>query len=319
MQEQANRQDATDVIKICVFGDFRIRVKGKLLPPFPTKASEMLFTFLVLNRSRLFQRDTLAHQFFDDQSSCGALKRLRNDIWRIRSILEPDGVEPGTYLTVTKREVGFNPSGPYWLDSQEFENALAKISLRTNKTLQKNDFDLLTNALGLYRGDLLEGTYDDWCVWEKERLKMLNLRAMEILMRHHEAKMEWQEAITLGEHLISKDPLREHIHRGLMRFYYQAGDRPVALLKYRNCSRLLHDELNIEPMSTTTKLFEAIRSETLISGGASDTNHIAIENKRQSTMLVQNGIADIYNLATQLDELAGQLKEKIQLFERIRR
>ena len=48
-----------------------------------------------------------------------------------------------------------------------------------------------------------------------------------------------------------------------MLFYVQAGQRSAALAQYETCSRLLADELGIEPETATTHLYQQIKSEQI--------------------------------------------------------
>jgi len=68
-----------------------------------------LLAYLLLFRHRFHTREVLADLFWGDQSEDRARKCLSTALWRLRKVLEPDGIRRGTYLVTTSRgEVGFN-------------------------------------------------------------------------------------------------------------------------------------------------------------------------------------------------------------------
>ena len=58
---------------------------------------------------------------------------------------------------------------------------------------------------------------------------------------------------------LSLDPLHEPAHRQLMRLYARTGQRSAALKQYLTCTRLLDEELGVEPLAETTALYQDIR------------------------------------------------------------
>lgn len=250
-------------LRINLFGDVGLFRADRRLPDFPTAKSKALFCFLVLNRRRLYPRDVLMGVLWGDKPDTVARKNLRTDIWRIRRILEPRGVTRGTYLIANKDTVGFNSATEYWLDVEDFERSIEKYEGRPPAQLTAAESEELRRAVALYRGDLLEELYDDWCLIEQERLKARLLVTLEKLMRYHAARSEWSSALLYGRRVLRYDPLREHIHREVMRYHYFQGNRPAALSQYVTCARLLAKEMGIEPMRETVALREAIEAESL--------------------------------------------------------
>ncbi|MBI4771759.1 MAG: AAA family ATPase, partial [Chloroflexi bacterium] len=55
------------------------------------------------------------------------------------------------------------------------------------------------------------------------------------------------------------DPLHEPAHRHLMRLYAWSDQRAAALRQYRECVRVLDQELGVSPLGDTAKLYEAIK------------------------------------------------------------
>ena len=107
-------------------------------------------------------------------------------------------------------------------------------------------------------GDLLEGFYDDWIIRRRERLRNLYFRAQDALMQGAVARGFWQEALFVGHRILYEDPLRESIHREVIRLHLRQGQRVQALRQYQRCVRILMDELGVEPMEETRALHDGI-------------------------------------------------------------
>ena len=61
---------------------------------------------------------------------------------------------------------------------------------------------------------------------------------------------------------LALDPLHEPAHRLIMQLHAWDGDRAAAVRQYRECVKVLQEELGVEPEPETTALFEAIRGGT---------------------------------------------------------
>jgi LuxR family maltose regulon positive regulatory protein len=115
-------------------------------------------------------------------------------------------------------------------------------------------------AVDLYGGDYLpDALYEDWASAERERLLTLYLssasRLAEILLESQED----QEAITLAEAVLARDACWEEAYRVLMRAHQRRGNRPQAVRAYQRCVSALRDELGLEPMPETQRLYLQIR------------------------------------------------------------
>jgi len=246
-------------LRIHLFGSLEVRSGGDLLPAFATQRSTSLFTYLVTSRDRFIHRDVLCGQFWGDLPDRAARKALRTALWRIRSVLEPGEDDRGSYLAVDGNHVGFRGSDEVWVDVWEFEECVGRLLTNGEEALGPVEAEHLARASSLYRGDFLDGQYDEWCLAERERLRLNFLTILERLVAHRRRHQQWLEAIRVGKDLLRHDPLREHIHRALMECHLAMGDRPSALRQYACCVRSLGEELDIEPMVETQRLHERIR------------------------------------------------------------
>lgn len=245
------RPQSNEPLRIYLFGGLNVFRGEQPLPGFPTQKSRGLFAFLALHHGRSHSRSTLVGRFWGDSPESVARKNLRTDIWRIRTVLEPQGVEPGSCLAVGQDEVALRTGVDHWLDIHAFEDTLDQAAVTEAGDEQAR---LLRAAVELYRGDLLEGVYDDWCIFERERLRLRYLDALERLIRHHDARGEWTEAAAFAQRLLANDPLREHVHRAVIRCHLALGDRAAALRQFDTCARLLRQELEVEPSADTLAL-----------------------------------------------------------------
>lgn len=246
-------------LRIQLFGGLRLTRGGSELPSFPTQKSRDLFAFLALNGTRRYPRDVLMGRFCGDAPERVARKHLRTDLWRIRTVVE-QGAARGSCLHVEGDQVAFNIDGGHWVDVDVFERRLDAAGPDRGGALAAEGAEALREAVALYGGDLLDGVYDDWCLFERERLRLRYVTALERLMRHHGERGDWAEAALHGQRLLACDPLREHVHRDLMRFYAHMGDPAAALRQFAVCERLLRQELDAEPTRETLAVRDEIRA-----------------------------------------------------------
>ena len=66
---------------------------------------------------------------------------------------------------------------------------------------------------------------------------------------------QWQRTIEWADQLNREEPLREDVHRLLIEAYRNSGNRAKAVAQYRACEAVLRDELGVEPMPETQRLF----------------------------------------------------------------
>jgi DNA-binding SARP family transcriptional activator len=212
-------------------------------------------TLLVLFSDRLHAREVMAGLFWGDSSEDRACSCLSTALWRLRKILEPEGIPRGTYLlTPSPGEVGFNPESNYWLDVTELESHAQPILTKPHESLVSHEVLELEKALELYSGDLLEGFYDDWALTERERLRSLYIKSQAHLLGYYSHEGGYDKALACGHCILNLDPLREEIHREMMRLYVGCGRRAQAIQQYEKCCKILEEELGVPPMEETQML-----------------------------------------------------------------
>jgi DNA-binding SARP family transcriptional activator len=296
-------------------GNLQIRLFGRVQISHDNWKSEVnitrviqgLLAYLLLQRHRTHTRDGLASLFWGEHNQEKARGCLNTTLWRLRAVLEPDGIPPGTYLRSNHfGEVGFNPESRYWLDVDIFENQINKVLSTPLQVVKKTEIEKLRKVIQLYRGDLLEGFYDDWALRERERVRFLYLNSLAYLMRYEKSNGLYENSLIYGRQILELDPLREEIHREMMRLYMQNQQRTLAVRQYKTCREILKAELDIEPMAETQILY----------------NQIMVPKKPQPASQMkaeQNGLKEILNdlklAAHSVEEMHGHLARVIGSIE----
>jgi DNA-binding SARP family transcriptional activator len=226
-------------LRIQLFGTVQVSHDGQLQDARLIHAVQSLLAWLVIHRRKPHAREKVAALFWAEQSDARARSCLSTALWRLRQVLEPRGIPRGTYLIAQPAVVGFNCASDYWLDVAAFEDGVARGA---------------DDAVACYTGDLLEGFYDDWALRERERLRILYLDCLGRLLRRHSEHGALDRALACGRQILTLDPLREDVHREVIRLHVRNGQRGLALQQYESCQLVLAHELGVEPMEETRAL-----------------------------------------------------------------
>ena len=241
---------------------------------FTSHKEEELFCYLVLKRDRSHSREAVASLLWGDTTTARSKKYLRTALWHLRSDLggaSGNGVDQ--LITTTIGWIQLGPDANIWTDVSTLEYASNLVQGIAGENLSARQVQKLREAVDLYNGKLLEGWYQDWCLYERERFQHLYFGVMDKLMAYYEAHQRFDEGIALGLRMLGEEPARESTHRRLMRLYYQAGNRCEALRQFHRCQETLYEELDVSPSSLTTALYEQIRTDGVagVTNGASPT------------------------------------------------
>ncbi|MEZ4589742.1 MAG: bacterial transcriptional activator domain-containing protein, partial [Chloroflexota bacterium] len=174
---------------------------------------------------------------------------------RLRQLFKQLGLQFEKYVETTRDWVLFAPERPFTFDRNQFvAQSLAGLKTEDLPTREL----LLKQALRLYRAELFEGIYAQWCLTEREYLARLRLRVLGQLMYCCLQQDTFAEAIEFGHLILQEEPLREETHRALMHCYQQQNRPDLAAHQYFACQALLESELQTQPLPETTQLFTEI-------------------------------------------------------------
>jgi DNA-binding SARP family transcriptional activator len=203
-----------------------------------------------------------------DTTTAQSKAYLRKALWQLQSGLDAQGEAISERLLVVEPDwVRINPRADLWLDVAVFEQTFDSIRGVPARELNSQRIQDLRGAVDLYRGDLLEGWYQDWCLYERERLQNVFLAMLDKLMgfceAHHDSEGSYEAGLVYGALILRYERARESTHRRLMRLHYLAGNRTAAIRQYEQCVAALEEELSVKPAQRTVALYEQIRADRL--------------------------------------------------------
>jgi len=252
-------------LKVRLFGKFSVKVDELALKGLESSKVQELFSYLLCHRDRLLSRERLAETLWNRSEATQSRKYLRQALWHLQADL--NALYPSTsppFLDIDADWIRLRSHESLWLDVAEFEQACSFCKNKKSQEISEAQAGILTRAVEIYQGELLEGCYQDWCLYERERLNGLYLRILYKLMNYCVARLDCETGIDLGRRILQCDRASERTHRQMMRLYYLAGDRSAALRQYQLCSDTLAEELGVKPSKDTTALYEQIRTDGVI-------------------------------------------------------
>lgn len=244
-----------------LFGRLRCTVENHPVGGIEARKVQELLIYLLLHRDHPCTRESLATLMWGERNDAQAKKYLRQTLWQLQSAFEPVCRPTAPLLRVDSEWVEVNPSAAIWLDIDQFERTYESTRQSNGSQLTAQQVDALCQAVTLHQGELLDGWYQDWCVFERERFRQMYLTMLDKLIAYAEQVQDYMMGIHYCELALRTDPARERTHRRLMCLHHRAGNRTAALRQYETCVEMLRRELDVAPADSTHMLYEQIRRD----------------------------------------------------------
>ena len=153
----------TSTLQIRLLGELELRYHEALLPPLESARVASLLAYLLVHRNVPQTRQRLAFLLWPDSTESQAQTNLRHVLHTLRHSLP----EPDHFILATPRTLQWRMDAPFRLDIAVFEDALTQ----AHQSVGDDVLAALRSAINLYRGDLLEGWYDEWLLAEREKVR----------------------------------------------------------------------------------------------------------------------------------------------------
>jgi DNA-binding SARP family transcriptional activator len=241
--------------RLALLDGFELRDNGNTIPVSPS--AQRVLAFVALHEQSVLRRYAASKLWLDSNEE-HATSSLRSSLWRLRQsgyeLIEVAGprLRLSPDLTVDVREA------TAW--SRTLLDGGAEIDV------DGPDGDV-------HLGELLPDWYDDWVLFERERLRELRAYALESLCERLIASGCFAAAMRTVQAVVKLEPLRESAHRKLIRIHLAEGNQSEAVRAYRLYSGLLHDELGLSPSSKMEQVMSPLAADR-------PTRHAKLERQR---------------------------------------
>lgn len=252
-------------VSVYLLGAPRIEREG-LTVHVDTRKALSLVAYLAV-QTGYHSRDTIGALLWPESDQSGARGALRRTLSVLHKALG------GTGLHIEREAVALNQA-EVWCDLVAFRTALAECGSHGHATQEvcERCFEPLTQAASLYRSDFLQGftlrdsaEFDLWQFQQSEHFRRLYAQALEKLVHLHIDHRRYETALEYAQRWLSQDPLHEPAQRQLIVLFAWSGQRSLALRQYRECVRILDQELGVPPLEETTRLYQMVMENKITS------------------------------------------------------
>ena len=215
---------------LCLLGGPTVIKNGRRLE-IP-EGSKRLLVFVALNGGRVSRRHAAGTLWpcGDDERAAG---NLRSALWRLRGA----GID---VLHAEKHILYLDPEVP--VDITHLSGWATRV---INGSADGSD--LGTPQLNPEAVHLLPGWYDEWVIFERERLRQRLLHAMESLARQLISRGLLVDAVEVATTAVGVEPLRESAQRVLIEAHLAEGNFVEARRIYMAYHEMLAAELGVSP------------------------------------------------------------------------
>ncbi|HUQ60088.1 AfsR/SARP family transcriptional regulator [Lentzea sp.] len=217
-----------------------------------------LLVSLLLRAGTSVSVDELAANVWGDEPPARARATLQTYVMRLRQLLGPSvpirTVPDGYLIDVDEKTIDLMRFEPL-IDQGEQERAAGNLQAASAA---------FAAALGLWRGPALVDVPSE--VLHRDEVPRLDERRLHVLERRVEVDLELGrhgELVAELSRLTSEHPLRERFWAQLMVALYRSGRQSEALAAYQRVSRLLGDELGIDPGDELRRVHSQVLSGSI--------------------------------------------------------
>jgi len=267
--------------RVEMLGTLQARSEDATIVRFRTRKVGLLLAYLAYHSGRSHSRDELADMLWPDTEPEHARRNLRQALSSLRHHLEPPPLPTGAVLVTKQGSVSLN--GAY------VATDVAELHARVRRAATVSDeaerIQELSNAVGLFRGELLTGYYEEWVQRERLQLEDLLVSTIQNLIHAYEAQGQLEEAIRYVHLAIAKDHLKEDLHGTLIRLYL-ASERPASARRhFEEWRQIVNSELGDEPSQVLRELIERLPGPRLVPPKGPGTPLLKIEEKAMTVDL----------------------------------
>lgn len=190
-------------------------------------------------------REELMRTLWPDAGAARVRRNLPPTIYALRRSLGTVG--GWTPIAAEGNLYALSPRLEWRVDALDFDHALERGRSAEDAGRVEAAAEWWERALALARGPFLAGDDDPWIEELRERFGRRRLELLRFLGDLHLRQGALERALDAYRLSLAEEPLQEELHRVLLRIYALQGRRDLVRRHFDRFSRLLADDLGVEP------------------------------------------------------------------------
>ena len=301
---------AVETVRITLLGGFNVFRGDDALPATAWRhrnSGKTLLKVLGVQPDRRLHREQVCDLLWPEADLDSASAQLRKAIHTVRHALEP-GLQAraeSSYLTLSGQILCLHPDNVS-IDVDEFRR-------QASDALASDDEAALETAVAAYGGELLpEDRYEEWAEAPRRELTTTYRDILLRLVTRLEDRGDLAGAVDRLRLILAIDASDEAAYFNLMRLYVAMGSRHAALLAYRECRRVLAEEVGVEPSASVESLHAELISGTVERTEVPDGPVIALPSRLKHRTTPFIGRDDLLAIAS--DQITAASKASGSFF-----
>ncbi|HZH91023.1 MAG TPA: BTAD domain-containing putative transcriptional regulator [Pyrinomonadaceae bacterium] len=239
---------------------FRDPARPLAADAWTTKRARDILCFIASRRHRRASKDTIIDTFWGEADFDAVEKNFHPTVSHIRKALNSNQPVKQNFLLYRDSDYLLNQEFSYHIDTEEFDRLVAEAEAARRSGDQARYISCYEAALALYRGNFMQGSYDEWVEEQRSYYREQHLRMLEVLAVAAQKNEDWSRSLQLAQQILADDQFREDVHCMIMRAQGALGNRAAIKEQYEHLRRVLRKELGVEPAAETQKVFKGLMS-----------------------------------------------------------
>jgi ATP/maltotriose-dependent transcriptional regulator MalT/DNA-binding SARP family transcriptional activator len=240
---------------------FRDPARSLAADAWTTKRARDILCFIASRRHRRASKDTIIDTFWGESDFEAVEKNFHPTVSHIRKALNSNQPLKQNFLLYRDGDYQLNPDFSYSIDTEEFDRLVTEGETARRTREFDRCIQLYELAIQIYRGNFMQGTYDDWVEEQRSYYREQYLRLLEALAAVAQKTEDWTRSLNLAQQILRDDPFREDVHCMIMRALAGQGNRHAVKEQYETLQKLLKKELGVEPAAETQKVYRELIAE----------------------------------------------------------
>ncbi|MGB4437679.1 MAG: BTAD domain-containing putative transcriptional regulator [Sedimentibacter sp.] len=246
-----------DIVSVTVFGNPIVKYNNEKIS-FPYKKAEALFYYVCVNKR--VPREEAMNMFWAESDEATGRKNLRDAIYKIKTNV------CDTIFTPSKSVIEFS-----------------------DDIIIETDIDNITvsNARSIYTGDFLLNfsvkkciDFENWMLEKRNYYKDIYIKSIYDKVNELVYVGDFNSIQKYSSILTQNDPYNEKTYRYLMKIFALSEDYNMSIKLYYELTKILKQDLEIEPEQKTKKMFkEILELKNTFNSDQQNSNYIDLKNK----------------------------------------